>query len=58
MEINTKLEKAFQGGETSVTWEEDEDGSRKKWIIDLNKRIETDGTITKEVKRRVIAEGK
>ena len=58
MEVNTQLERAYQKGETSVTWEEDDKGSRKLWIIDINKETETDGITTKKVKRRLLAESK
>ena len=56
-EINTKLETAHQRGELKVDWLEEEDGNARHWTIDLAKMIETDGKLTKEVKRRVIAEG-
>ena len=58
MEVNTKLERAYQKGETSVTWEEDDKGSRKLWTININRETETDGITTKEVKRRLLAESK
>ena len=56
-EINTKLETAYQRGDLTVIWLEEEDGNARRWTVDLAKRIETDGKVTKEVKRRVIAEG-
>ena len=56
-EVNTKLETAYQRGEHTVIWFEEEDGNARRWTVDLDKRIETDGKVTKEVKRRFIAEG-
>ena len=56
-EINTKLETAFNNKEQIVEWmEEEADGKITKWTIDLKTNKETDGQITKEVHRRIIAE--
>ena len=58
-EINTKLEKAFHQGETHLNWEEEEaNGNIVKWRVDLGAKdkTETNGVITKEVHRRIIAE--
>ena len=56
-EINTKLEKAHINHEDSIDWmEEEADGNITKWTIDLKAKKETDGKITKDIRRRIIAD--
>ena len=55
--MNTKLEKASSNGEHTIRWKEEEaDGKITEWTVDLKTETETDGKITKAVRRRMIAE--
>ena len=56
-DINIKLEKAHSsGGEKTVEWEEEDiDGNVIKCTVDLKSMKETDGPITRDVNRRVLA---
>ena len=56
-DINIKLEKAHSsGGENTVEWEEEDiDGNVIKCTVDLKSMKETDGRITRDVQRRVLA---
>ena len=56
-EINTKLEKAFNNKEQIVEWmEEEAEGKIIRWTINLTTNKETDGKMTKDVRRRIIVE--